>query len=83
MDAHVVEYEPEIALFVPDNDPLLFYRAIAAFAAGNLNPGGQVFVEIHDRLGGETADIFRKLFLNVELSRDIHGKDRMIRAYNG
>ncbi|MFA5814467.1 MAG: peptide chain release factor N(5)-glutamine methyltransferase [Bacteroidales bacterium] len=83
MDLHVVEYEPKTALFVPDHDPLLFYRAIAEFAASHLNPGGQVFVEIHDRLGEETADVFRKWFTNVELRKDIHGKDRMIRAQNG
>jgi release factor glutamine methyltransferase len=83
MDRHVVEYEPERALFVPDDDPLLFYRAIARFASANLEPGGQVFVEIHDRLGEETADLFRKWFPIVELRKDIHGKDRMIRAHHG
>ncbi|MCX6225325.1 MAG: peptide chain release factor N(5)-glutamine methyltransferase, partial [Bacteroidia bacterium] len=83
MDLHVIEYEPKTALFVPDNDPLIFYRAIAEFAASHLTPGGQVFVEIHDRLGQETFDVFRKWFLNVDLRKDIHGKDRMIRASNG
>ena len=83
MDLHVVEYEPETALFVPDQDPLLFYSAIGEFASLNLNRGGQVFVEIHDRYGEETADIFRKWFSNVEIRKDIHGKDRMIRASNG
>ncbi|TSA34183.1 MAG: peptide chain release factor N(5)-glutamine methyltransferase [Porphyromonadaceae bacterium] len=83
MDLHVVDYEPVQALFVPDNDPLLFYRAIAEFAATHLNPDGQVYVEIHDRLGEETANLFRKWFKNVELRKDIHGKDRMIRAHHG
>jgi release factor glutamine methyltransferase len=83
MDSHVVEYEPEIALFVPDNDPLVFYKAIAEFASVNLKPDGQVFVEIHDPLGEETAGVFRKWFSKVELRKDIHGKDRMIRASNG
>ncbi len=83
MDLHVIRYEPEMALFVPDANPLLFYKAIAEFAASNLNPGGQVYVEIHDRLGEETAEIFRKWFSKVELHKDIHGKDRMIRAYHG
>ena len=83
MDSHVVEYEPEIALFVPDNDPLVFYKAIAEFASANLKPDGQVFVEIHDPLGEETAGVFRKWFSKVELRKDIHGKDRMIRASNG
>ncbi len=83
MDRHVVEFEPETALFVPDANPLLFYEAIAEFAATNLNPGGEVFVEIHDRLGEKTAAVFHKWFPNVELRKDIHGKDRMIRAYHG
>lgn len=83
MDLHVVEYEPKTALFVPDEDPLLFYRAIAEFAASHLNPGGQVYVEIHDLLGMETTNVFRKWFSIVELRKDIHGKDRMIRAYHG
>lgn len=83
MMAHVTEYEPETALFVPDEDPLLFYRAIAEFAFSHLDPGGQVFVEIHDRLGEETASVFRNFFSFVELRKDIHGKDRMIRAYHG
>jgi len=83
MDLHVIDHEPELALFVPDDDPLIFYRAIADFAVSFLNPGGQVFVEIHDRLGAETVGIFKKSFSNVELRKDIHGKDRMIRAYHG
>ena len=83
MDLHVVEYEPETALFVPDDNPLLFYKAIAEFAAYNLNPDGQVFVEIHDRLGAETSNVFRKWFSIVDLRKDIHGKDRMIHAYHG
>jgi release factor glutamine methyltransferase len=83
MDLHVVEYEPKTALFVPDEDPLLFYRAIAEFATTHLKEGGKVYVEIHERLGEETANVFRKWFSIVELRKDIHGKDRMIRAYHG
>ena len=83
MAGHVTGQEPDIALFVPDEDPLVFYRAIAAFARLNLTPGGQLFVEVHDRLGDETAELFRGFFSQVELRKDIHGKDRMIRAANG
>jgi release factor glutamine methyltransferase len=83
MDLHVVEFEPETALFVPDADPLVFYRAICEFAAKNLTPHGQVFVEIHDRLGEETVALFGKWFSNVELRKDIPGRDRMILATNG
>jgi release factor glutamine methyltransferase len=83
MDRHVKEFEPEEALFVPDDEPLLFYRAIAEYAAAQLKPFGQVFVEIHDRFGEATSAIFRERFSHVELRKDIHGKDRMIRAYHG
>ena len=83
MAGHVTGQEPDIALFVPDEDPLVFYRAIATFARLNLTPGGQLFVEVHDRLGDETAELFRGFFSQVELRKDIHGKDRMIRAANG
>jgi release factor glutamine methyltransferase len=83
MSSHVVDYEPASALFVPDQDPLLFYRAIAEFARVHLKPGGKVYVEIHDRLGDETQELFHRYFTQVELKKDIHGKDRMIRAYNG
>ncbi|MFH0762052.1 MAG: peptide chain release factor N(5)-glutamine methyltransferase [Bacteroidota bacterium] len=83
MSSHVVDYEPASALFVPDDDPLIFYRAIAEYAIEHLKPGGQVYVEIHDRLGPETESLFNPYFKKVELRKDIHGKDRMIRAYNG
>jgi len=83
MEHHVVDYEPEMALFVPDGDPLVFYRAIAEFATTHLIPRGKVYVEIHDRLGAETVKVFKKSFSQVELRKDIHGKDRMICASNG
>jgi release factor glutamine methyltransferase len=83
MDRHVIDFEPMEALFVPDDEPFLFYSAIAKFAASQLKPFGQVYVEIHDRFGEETSAIFRKWFSHVELRKDIHGKDRMIRAYHG
>lgn len=83
MDVHVVDYEPELALFVPDSDPMMFYRAIAEFSLAYLAPHGQVLVEIHDRLANETAAVFRKWFSIVEIARDIHGKDRMLRAHHG
>ena len=83
MAHHVANQEPDLALFVPDEDPLIFYRAIAEFAKHNLTADGSVYVEIHDRLGAETAELFRYYFTDVELRQDIHGKDRMIRACNG
>jgi release factor glutamine methyltransferase len=83
MAKNVLDYEPHMALFAPGDDPLVFYRAISGFAAANLATGGEVFVEINESIGEETAEIFRRCFKNVELRKDINGKDRMIRASNG
>jgi len=83
MPVQVVDYEPASALFVPDDDPLVFYRAIAEFARLYLKPGGEIFAEIHDRLGQETEELYWGYFNQVEIKKDIHGKDRMIRASNG
>lgn len=81
MAPHVLEHEPHLALFVENNDPLLFYRKIAAFARQRLCPGGRLYVEINEALGRETCDLFNENGLcQVELRKDIHGKDRMIKA---
>jgi release factor glutamine methyltransferase len=77
--ANVLENEPHLALFVPDNDPLIFYKKIAELAAANLNPNGQLFFEINQYLGLETQDLLESLGLkNIELRKDIYGNDRMI-----
>ena len=76
---NVLENEPHLALFVPDNDPLIFYKKIAELAAANLNPNGQLFFEINQYLGKETQDLLESLGLkNIELRKDIYGNDRMI-----
>ncbi len=81
MQPNVLDYEPAVALFVPDNDPMRFYRAIAAFAWDHLEPGGKVYVEINENLGTETMAVFREAgFTGLILKQDIRGKDRMIRA---
>jgi release factor glutamine methyltransferase len=81
MAPHVTNAEPSLALFVPDADPLLFYRALAEFARQKLLPGGSIFVEINEALASGTLDIFRKAgFQQVILRKDMQGKDRMIRA---
>ncbi|PCI10726.1 MAG: protein-(glutamine-N5) methyltransferase, release factor-specific [Flavobacteriaceae bacterium] len=78
---NVLEYEPHLALFVDDQNPLLFYNAIADFAKTNLKPNGQLFFEINQYLGKETVDLLKqKGFKNIELRKDIFGNDRMIRA---
>lgn len=79
MSEHVLQYEPHKALFVPDNDALIFYRKIAAFAVTHLKTGGKVYVEINQQLGKETADVFtEKGFTNVELLKDISGNERFV-----
>ncbi len=83
LESRVSEKEPSIALFVPDNDPLLFYRAISEFADKRLKPGGGVYVEINEQLPQETMGEFDKRFAVSELRKDIHGRYRMIKASNG
>lgn len=81
MSAHVLEHEPHLALFVEDNDPLIFYRAIAQYAFTHLNRQGFCAVEINQALGSETVEVFTKAgFSNVELRQDLSGRDRMIMA---
>lgn len=79
MEAHVLDYEPASALFVPDTDPLLFYRALARL--GQQLKATAVLVEINQAYGQETVRMFQLSgYSNVELRRDIYGKDRMIKA---
>ncbi len=81
MRANVLNYEPERALFVQDCDPLLFYRIIAGFAKLYLRDNGFLFFEINENLGKETkALLAKKGFKNIELRKDIEGKERMIRC---
>ena len=77
--SNVLENEPHLALFVADDDALIFYKKIAELAAANLNPNGQLFFEINQYLGKETLDLLESLGLkNRELRKDIYGNDRMI-----
>lgn len=81
MKKNVLDFEPGLALFVKDDDPLVFYRAIADFSQKNLNPGGKLYVEINEAFGNETTNIFRRAgFMDVALKKDINDKDRMIYA---
>ncbi len=81
MQPNVLNFEPLSALFVRDNDPLIFYRAIASRAFHLLKPGGWLFFEINESLGRETKECVEKEgFIHVELKKDINGRDRMIRA---
>lgn len=81
MEAHVLEHEPHLALFVPDDSPLLFYRAIATYATCSLTHGGMLYFEINRCYGMPVCDMLRSLgFTDVELKKDLYGNDRMIRA---
>lgn len=81
MSANVLAYEPHLALFVSDTDPLLFYNAIAEFALTNLNPQGKLYVEINEYLGAETQKLLTdKGFKNVEVLKDLNGKKRILRC---
>ena len=81
MEANVLDYDPHTALFVSDDDPLVFYRAIAEFALENLAPNGALYFEINQYLGRETCDLLIGLgYKNVELREDINGNARMIKA---
>ncbi len=79
MHRNVLEHEPAMALFVPDGDPLLFYRAIARHALACLTPGGWGIVEINEALGRESAAVFAAAGLqNVEILRDFFGRERFV-----
>ena len=81
MHERVVSFEPPLALFVPDNDTLLFYRKLSGFAVNNLKPGGVFYAEINEALGNEIVDFFKSAgFTDVQLRKDMQGKDRMIKG---
>ena len=78
---NVLQHEPHLALFVPDNDPLIFYKAIADFALKHSDINGYLYLEINENLGEETAQLLKQMGLkNIELRKDLGGKDRMIRS---
>jgi release factor glutamine methyltransferase len=81
MHERVVMHEPHRALFVPDEDPLVFYRVIAAFGRSHLAPGGKLFFEINEALGKEVVALLEASgYGRVELRRDMFGKERMARC---
>lgn len=77
---NVLDYEPVKALFADEHDPLMFYRAIADFAGKHLDPDGKIYIEINENKGRELASLFHgKGFTNIELKRDMLGKERMMK----
>jgi release factor glutamine methyltransferase len=80
MEANVLKYEPALALFVPDNDPLLFYKAIAKLGNTKLKTGGAIYVEIHADMGEQVSAVFETEDYSIELKNDMQGNPRMVMA---
>ena len=81
MNSNVLDFEPPLALFVTDKDPLVFYKAIARRGKSLLKPGGKIFVEINERFGKELKQHFRNEgYSNVSIEKDINNKDRILMA---
>ena len=79
MRTNVLDHEPHLALFVADDDPLIFYRAVAQWAAKLLKRGGYGLVEINEALGEQTADVFRQAgFTKVSVIKDLSDRDRFV-----
>jgi len=82
MQQNVLNHEPHLALFVADNNPLIFYNKIADFALGNLRSNGKLFFEINQSLGAEVCALLKvKGFKNIALKQDIFEVDRMVKAH--
>ncbi|MCB0487055.1 MAG: peptide chain release factor N(5)-glutamine methyltransferase [Cyclobacteriaceae bacterium] len=83
MRNNVLQYEPHEALFISNDDPLLFYRIIAAKAKGNLKPKGLLAFEINERFGKDMVQLLAKLgYSNIEIIKDFSGKDRIAKVIN-
>lgn len=81
MHQNVTDFEPDLALFVPDENPLVFYKALAEYAAKILIENGLLFFELHENYGPETKVMVEQLgFTAVEIRQDLQGKDRMLKA---
>lgn len=81
MQANVLDYEPHLALFVEDDDPLIFYKSIVEFSQIHLKSGGKLYVEINEKYGNQTVQLLQEnKFILVELIQDLNGKDRIIKG---
>jgi release factor glutamine methyltransferase len=81
MEHHVLDHEPSLALFVPDDDPLLFYRAIAKYSLKSLTSGGQLYLEINPHYAADLVELLLDSGLaGIEVHNDQYGKQRMIKA---
>lgn len=80
LEKHVREYEPFVALFVPDDDPITFYKIIGVIALEKLKPGGSLFLEIHHDYAKNVMDWYTENGFSLELRKDFSGNNRMIKA---
>ena len=80
MDKNVVNHEPHLALFVPDEQPLIFYEKLASFGKDHLSPGGQIMVETHFEFASEVKSLFETAGYDAELRKDLFGKPRFVLA---
>ncbi len=81
MHVNVMDHEPHEALFVPDSDPLIYYRRIADIASTRLAPGGTLWLEVNENLASETARLFSTgIYRQVQIIKDLRGKQRFIKA---
>jgi len=82
MHANVLNFEPHLALFVPDEDPLLFYRAIGHWGQQLLKSGGKLYLEIYEHLSEELVQLLQSLgYTQVKVHQDLNGKNRMVTCY--
>lgn len=81
MESHVLNWEPVTALFVPDSDPLLYYRSICRLAKRMLKPGGMLYFEINSRLGSRMQELMKEMgYQEIQLKKDMFGKERIIKG---
>ena len=81
MDKNVLDYEPHNALFVSNNDTLVYYKEIARIATNNLNKNGLLFFEINENYSKQIIELLSNLnFVDIELKKDINGRERIIKS---
>lgn len=81
MQPNVLQYEPHTALFVDNDDPLLFYKALVQFGEHRLHPAGALYMEVHEDLAGDVVALFEKEMYQCMLRKDMQGKNRMVKAW--
>ena len=80
MDHHVLDHEPNIALFTPDDNYLIFYEKVAAFAKTHLKPNGTIYMEMNEFKVAEIQEVFKLAgYHHIDVRKDLQGKERMIR----